>query len=423
MVNTQGIGPAGGSPGGVSAPGSIETRAAAIVDANRIGGKLDAAGIAQALRDAQASDPAGTLASAGGRQLSPVQRGEVARLAEPTPPAESGAGPSSSRLGLDLTQMGLDIVGIFEPTPFADGSNVIISAGRALGALVSGEFGDAGGHAISGVISAAGIFAGLGDTAKIAKVGKWAETVSDAVGAVAKNPALRATLEPGLRKVYEAVSRIPEGALSKLPTAAREAIERMKTQLDHFFGAGVRQAPIAERVAQARQSGNLATLVAETRHGPGGVGELVTGGLKFDEVKALESTGALTVAEAKTLDAGITAREVARLRGAGAGIPRDITVDARQLQAKFKHANDFGVQGNFNAANRTAFGDVVKAHVDNPATVPIRGTYRGNPVTHFLDPSSGRNVIRDANGDFLSAWKLSEGQLKNVLTHATLGGG
>ena len=50
----------------------------------------------------------------------------------------------------------------------------------------------------------------------------------------------------------------------------------------------------------------------------------------------------------------------------------------------------------------------------------ITGTYRGNAVTHYLNPSTGLNVITDPAGKFVSGWKLSAGQLQNVLSHGGL---
>ncbi|MGF7155486.1 hypothetical protein [Novosphingobium gossypii] len=152
--------------------------------------------------------------------------------------AAAGQGPDPVQLGLDLTQMGLDIAGIFEPTPFADGSNALISLGRSIGSAVSGEWGSAGGHLLNAGISTVGVLPGLGDLAKAGKIGKWAQTVADSVSAIAHNPALRESLEPGLRAIADAVDKIPQGALDALPADARASIEGMKRQLDEFFGAG-----------------------------------------------------------------------------------------------------------------------------------------------------------------------------------------
>ncbi|MCC6504633.1 MAG: hypothetical protein IT475_04225 [Aquimonas sp.] len=93
------------------------------------------------------------------------------------------------------------------------------------------------------------------------------------------------------------------------------------------------------------------------------------------------------------------------------------------MQHGFKHANDFGVVGNANNRTLSEFSTAIQNHVTSPGTQIIQGTYRGQQVTHFVDPSTGLNVIRDGSGNFLSGWKLSPQQLEHVLTSGKLGGG
>jgi hypothetical protein len=97
-----------------------------------------------------------------------------------------------------------------------------------------------------------------------------------------------------------------------------------------------------------------------------------------------------------------------------------VKIDPKQLNKKFKHADDFGVEGNNNHANREKFQEAIENHVDSPGTQKIEGTYRGDPVIHYVDPATGRNVMTDRNGNFLSAWKLSAGQLQNVTERGSL---
>jgi RHS repeat-associated protein len=94
----------------------------------------------------------------------------------------------------------------------------------------------------------------------------------------------------------------------------------------------------------------------------------------------------------------------------------------RQLQSKFKHASDFGVTGNYSKANAERFSEAIQRHINARGTRAISGTYRGNAVTHHVDPSTGLNVI-SRNGEFVSGWRLGSGQLRNVLKHGGLGGG
>jgi hypothetical protein len=91
-----------------------------------------------------------------------------------------------------------------------------------------------------------------------------------------------------------------------------------------------------------------------------------------------------------------------------------------QLQAKFKHAADFGVTGNYSKAKAVEFSQAIHQHVNSPGVRMIQGTYRGQSVTHFLDPSSGLDVIVDPAGTFISGWRLNTAQLQNVLSHGGL---
>jgi RHS repeat-associated protein len=93
---------------------------------------------------------------------------------------------------------------------------------------------------------------------------------------------------------------------------------------------------------------------------------------------------------------------------------------AKQLQKKFKHANDFGVSGNYNSANASKFQKAIEDHLANADTKVINGTYRGQSVTHYVNPNTGLNVMKDASGNFLSGWKLNPSQLTNVLTRGKL---
>ena len=97
-----------------------------------------------------------------------------------------------------------------------------------------------------------------------------------------------------------------------------------------------------------------------------------------------------------------------------------IAVDPGQLQAKFKHAEDFGVNGSWNKTTAQQFEQAVQSHVSDPATQAIKGTYRGQPVIHNVNPQTGLNVMTDAAGKFVSGWKLNAAQLQNVLTRGSL---
>ncbi len=93
---------------------------------------------------------------------------------------------------------------------------------------------------------------------------------------------------------------------------------------------------------------------------------------------------------------------------------------SRQLQAKFKHAGDFGVVGNYSKANAGKFSSAINQHINSAGVQTIQGTYRGQSVIHYVNPNTGLNVISSPSGQLISGWKLNPAQLQNVLKHGGL---
>ena len=103
------------------------------------------------------------------------------------------------------------------------------------------------------------------------------------------------------------------------------------------------------------------------------------------------------------------------------GANRGVNFKPSQVQKKYNdHAADFGVTGNYNKANGEKFQTTLQSHVGAPTTKPIVGTYKKNPVTHYVNPNTGLNVMKGPNGNFISGWKLNPAQLKNVLERGSL---
>jgi hypothetical protein len=140
---------------------------------------------------------------------------------------------------LDLTQMGLDIAGIIEPTPIADGINTGISAAR-------GKFVDAG-------ISLVALIPYLGDLAKLGKLGKYPQQLDRAIKLALKSERFMKLLRPVLKKLRQVLGRIP---LEKLPDSLRRPLENLKRQLDNFFEKvdAPRGIPNAKRLSKAEQA-------------------------------------------------------------------------------------------------------------------------------------------------------------------------
>ena len=127
-------------------------------------------------------------------------------------------------LALDITQMGLDIAGIFDPTPISDGASGLIS-------LFRGDFVGAG-------ISAISIVPYVGDAAKLGKLGRYAQTLAKAVEAAKASPEVAKAIGPAMEKLRGAIGAVP---LDKLPDGLRKAVEPLKTKLDDFARVGVNQ--------------------------------------------------------------------------------------------------------------------------------------------------------------------------------------
>jgi len=97
-----------------------------------------------------------------------------------------------------------------------------------------------------------------------------------------------------------------------------------------------------------------------------------------------------------------------------------VKFETTQVRDKFKHARDFGVTVNSNPAGWKKLIEAMQRHLDAPGTQAIKGTYRGQPVIHHVDPKTGLNVMAKPNGEFISGWRLNCDQLCNVLTRGSL---
>jgi RHS repeat-associated protein len=106
---------------------------------------------------------------------------------------------------------------------------------------------------------------------------------------------------------------------------------------------------------------------------------------------------------------------------ASAPSSRVLGFTARDLQKGFtKHGADFGITGNWNTGRAVEFSRAVNQHINSPGVRAITGTYRGDAVIHYLNPTSGLNVISDMAGNYVSGWKLGANQLKSVTTTGRL---
>jgi len=83
----------------------------------------------------------------------------------------------------------------------------------------------------------------------------------------------------------------------------------------------------------------------------------------------------------------------------------------------------FGVTEPRGKAGFEAFENAVKQHVDDPATMHINGTYRGEPAIPNYNSNNGLVVVQSPTGEFISGWRVSPAQATNILNQGKLGGG
>lgn len=99
-----------------------------------------------------------------------------------------------------------------------------------------------------------------------------------------------------------------------------------------------------------------------------------------------------------------------------------LQTDLGQMERKYYHAKDFGVTDSRWRAGFDASDRAVKHVLNDPATMHIQGTYRGQPAIIDYNPKSGLCVIQTPDGRFISGWRLNYEQAAYVLNEGKLGG-
>jgi hypothetical protein len=151
---------------------------------------------------------------------------------------------------LDLGQLTLDIVGIFDPTPASDAINGVVS-------LFRGDFKGA-------LISAVSIVPGAGDASKIAKVQKWAETIDNVLRLVSKGTRAGELLKPALKLLAKALEKIPPKLLEKLPDEIKNFVKKTIDVLNNdkvrdAAGDGLSAAKAAKNLMDLSKDADLQT--------------------------------------------------------------------------------------------------------------------------------------------------------------------
>ena len=101
----------------------------------------------------------------------------------------------------------------------------------------------------------------------------------------------------------------------------------------------------------------------------------------------------------------------------------DISFSTKQLEKKFKHAEDFGVvTTKKNPETLKQFQQAVQSHMDDPKTYR-HGTYLLVPDSIVYFNSTTNNIaVFSKGGEFISGWKLAPGtpQFDNFIKNGVL---
>ena len=112
------------------------------------------------------------------------------------------------------------------------------------------------------------------------------------------------------------------------------------------------------------------------------------------------------------------AKQDVRVREGTKGSSSILNFTSKQLPSKFKHAVDFGIVGNYSRANVAKLSAAINQHINAPGTRDSQRANRStnNPVTCYLNPTTGLNVILTPSGQFISGARLSSAQINDILT-------
>jgi Colicin D len=102
----------------------------------------------------------------------------------------------------------------------------------------------------------------------------------------------------------------------------------------------------------------------------------------------------------------------------------DLTNDVARLEAKFRHAADFGVTQARGASGFRTFGESISNFVTDPTTTRIAGTYRGDPAVLNCNAASRLVVVQQQRPRAIwTGFRMRPAQLAKVDARGSLGGG
>lgn len=214
------------------------------------------------------------------------------------------------------------------------------------------------------------------------------------------------------------------GTLGKAGAAATEGAEAAKGLSTGAKAADVAAAPKA--AAAVVDTGAVARSADATVDAGRSTHVVQRSGAATGEADGL-SSGAKTTNAAKPAEVGQGGGKAAESPGNGVKVAARKQVSAnftsKQLDKKFKHAEDFGVSTTKkNPETLKQYQSALQSHLDDAATYQ-HGTYQyvPNSVVHF-NPTTNNVVVLSNSNDFVTGWKLSPGtpQFENFLKNGVL---
>ena len=91
-------------------------------------------------------------------------------------------------------------------------------------------------------------------------------------------------------------------------------------------------------------------------------------------------------------------------------------------QKKCEIVGNFVTLRNYDKKNIQLFKQKILDHINDPNTIAIAGKYHEDIAIHFYNPKTNLNVMKNTNGEFWSAWKLSGRQHHFLKSTGKIGG-
>lgn len=81
-----------------------------------------------------------------------------------------------------------------------------------------------------------------------------------------------------------------------------------------------------------------------------------------------------------------------------------------KLQHEWKHANDFGVKGNWSKSNGVKYQNAIQKHIKSSTDI-FQSKYRGNSVYVYYNSKTGLGAYVDMAGNYVGGWKFTAEQI------------